>query len=267
MSDIRDVLQALPYPPDDATRYALTDLFTVRHRIIRGLDPAPRSVFEFGALKGFFLVTALDAASGIERVGWVYSEVHTPHSNAMCWANIREAALDGGRVPPSYAWVYTDRAQIESDPGHGTFDLVQVDSDHSYDGCLADLCAAEQLEPRWIMVDDWTADELQIEIRAATLDWLAEQVRVDVRWELTEHATVNGLALRLGARMIRRGELEYGHDMPFIVGDIHGIHHPYNPTEEEAERWAAELREREQRRRPCGFQAVWPDETPLRRIA
>lgn len=56
----------------------------------------------------------------------------------------------------------------------------------------------------------------------------------------------------------RRGELEYGDELPILIGDIGAIHHPFNPTNEEAEQWAADLREKERRRRPCGF-APWPD--------
>lgn len=187
MTDIRDVLKQLPYPPDDATRYALTDLFTVRHKIIRGLDPQPRSVFEFGALKGFFLVTALDAAPSIEIVGWVDNEQHTPGSNLMVEVN-----LDSITDRCAIEW-WRDRGDV---PAGLQFDLVQVDSDHSYAGCLADLEAAAKLEPSWIMVDDWISETHIADIQAATLDWVDEQQHIHrVRWELTEHQTVNGLAL------------------------------------------------------------------------
>jgi hypothetical protein len=57
----------------------------------------------------------------------------------------------------------------------------------------------------------------------------------------------------------RHGELEYGHEMPFIVGEIGAIHLPYNLPEHEADEYAAELRAKELRRRPVGF-APWPDE-------
>jgi hypothetical protein len=189
--DIRDRLTELPYPPNDGTAYALTDLFTVRHEIIRGLTPAPRSVFEFGALLGFFLVTALDAAPTIRRAGWVDDESHTPGSNDLCRANIRHSRRS---TPMGSYWGHewrTNRGDLAS-LEHQQWDLVQVDSDHSFEGCLLDLEIASAMNPRWIMVDDWTAITHRQPIRAAVRTWL-EETHGD--WELSEHHTQNGLAL------------------------------------------------------------------------
>jgi hypothetical protein len=198
--DIRDILFALPHhDPHGGTSYYKSDLFTVRHEIIRGLDPQPTSVFEFGALYGYFLVTALDALhandpdSGFQLVAWCDNETHTPGSNIMCEMNLRhafpflETAERGYFLAPLYKYV-TSREQI---PAGVTFDLVQVDSDHSYEGCLADLRAAEKLNPRWIMIDDWTSDHGP-DISRAVSSWFEE---TEHHWDTEPFETANGLLL------------------------------------------------------------------------
>jgi hypothetical protein len=124
-------------------------------------------VFEFGALLGFFLVTALDAAPTIERVGWVDDESHTLGSNDLCRENIRSLVIAG---PPqrgySAEW-WTSGDELDT-LQHQQWDLVQVDSDHSFEGCLFDLNVALAMQPRWIMVDDWIAEGHRQAIRAAS---------------------------------------------------------------------------------------------------
>jgi hypothetical protein len=173
--DVRETLANLPHPPTQAMRYALdTDIFVVRHEIIRALDPPPRSVFEFGALYGFFLVTALDAAPSIGRVGWVDNESHTPGSNQKCLENVLSVRPDVELITAA------------------TADLMHVDGDHSFAGCLADLRTAALLGTRTLMVDDWTAELHRADIRSAVDEWLWEE---PASWRLDVYETANGLAV------------------------------------------------------------------------
>lgn len=188
--DIRDKLQALPNH-HGGNGYMMQDLFTVRHDIIRELRPAPRSVFEFGALLGYFLVTALDAAPSIERVGWVDLELHTQDSNRLCAENLESVGFSV--VVMSENGVYWRHR--DDMPAGLQFDLVAVDSDHSWQGCLDDLRAAASLEPRWIMVDDWTAESHRVDVQGATVEWLEEQNELGFQWVVSEHVTANGLAV------------------------------------------------------------------------
>lgn len=186
--DVRDTLVNLPHgDPWGGASYCQLDLFTVRFDLIRRLEPQPTSVFECGALYGYFLVTALEAAPTIRRVGWVDNESHSPGSNLMCLENL--ASLDGAHELDGWVSFYTWRGDI---PPSARYDLVSVDSDHSYDGCLADLRAAHKLEPSWIFVDDWIAGAHGDDIRAATTAFLLE---ADDAYTVTEHTTVNGLAV------------------------------------------------------------------------
>jgi hypothetical protein len=198
--DIRDTLVRLPHgDPYGGMSYVRDDLFTVRHKLILELDPPPTSVFEFGALVGYFLVTALDAAPSIERVGWVDNESHSPGSNAMCEANVM--ATMGFSFNTSEVWWGTDRDDVHEMYAGDTFpqvpqyDLIAVDSDHSYDGELADLRAAHKLNPRWIFIDDWTAGSHGDDIQAATTTFLRETADHDSIYDLAEYVTVNGLAV------------------------------------------------------------------------
>lgn len=203
--DIRDTLVDLPHgDPYGGMSYVRSDLFTVRHALIRQLEPGPTSVFEFGALVGYFLVTALDAASSIERVGWVDDESHTPGSNAMCLRNVMSVrSWNSSRLDwwPSRDNVLDGLMQRHDSPLRATYDLVSVDSDHSYEGALADLRAAHALSPRWIFIDDWTAGTHGDDIHAAVETFLADVTdwRDDeddwCEYDLAEYVTVNGLAV------------------------------------------------------------------------
>jgi len=180
--DIRDTIEALPEHCTGCDYRTLPGIFPVRERIIRDLRPAPRSVFEIGALVGYFLITAIHAAPSIRRVGWCDNETHTPNSNGMALANIRAHAAAHDRPEPA-SWYVNDRRLIRS----AQCDLVQVDGAHSYQDCLLDLLIGLMMRPRWIMVDDYAVVP---EVREAT-----DHFRRLTGWPLEEHNTENGLAL------------------------------------------------------------------------
>jgi cephalosporin hydroxylase len=183
--DIRDLLVALPFgDPDGKTNYVRADIFPIRHQLIAELDPPPRSVFEFGALYGYFLVTALDAAPTIRYVGFVDNESHTPDSNRMAAGNVwtvrGTAELE----------VFRDREEMLGSAAR--YDLVQVDADHSYAECLADLQAADRLGARWVFVDDATAFGHFDAISRAVEAFRSGSASV---WSHDVHETVNGLVV------------------------------------------------------------------------
>lgn len=198
--DIRDVLVELPHH-HGGNGYMTTDLFTVRHEIIRRLDPV--SVFEFGALLGYFLVTALDAAPSITRVGWVDIEAHTEDSNRLCEENLRDYCVRHGRRVDTEVWWGNPRASTAIPPG--PYDLIQVDGDHSFGGCYLDLLQASLLWPKWIMLDDWLAAGHMDEIQKATRRWLREREEAGESWHVDVYQTVNGLAVLTRAMSERQG--------------------------------------------------------------
>lgn len=183
--DVRDLLVAAPRFGGHG--YATLDLFPVRHKIIRELDPPPMAVFEFGSLLGYFLMTACDAAPSISRVGWIDPEVDEPGSNERCAANVRYVFEQRGETPQ---WVWYDT--ITRNCREFDFaDLVQVDGAHTYTDCFTDLMWALELRPTrgplTIMVDDYKAIA---EVARATDDF-ARLVGRRVEY----HETRNGLAV------------------------------------------------------------------------
>jgi len=180
--DVRDLLQHLPHR-FDGDSYMVSDIFTSRFEILRSLDPQPRSVYEFGALFGYFLVTAVAACPSIKRVGWCDNEVDIPRSNYYCDENVFS-------VRPEVKRQCCFRR--EDAPTGETWDVVSVDSGHSFECCLADLEAAEKMRPRLIFVDDYTADGHAENIGPAVARYLEESA---FPWELELLETVNGLAV------------------------------------------------------------------------
>ena len=178
--DVRDVITAAPNWGGHG--YATSDIFTVRHQLIRELDPQPESVFEFGALFGYFLLAAVNAAPSIKRVGWVDVELDVPESNRFCAENLADYCEKHDRELAVFYETQTRRC-LE----FGGADLVQVDGAHSYPDCLTDLVWALELAPRTVFVDDYAVID---GVRRAT-DEFAAWHGVQVEY----HETVNGLAV------------------------------------------------------------------------
>jgi hypothetical protein len=176
--DVRDVIVAAPNWGQHG--YAVSDIFTVRFPLIQEL--APRSVFEFGSLLGYFLLTAIAAAPSIERIGWIDTETDIAGSNQLCAENLADYTNKTGHALNVF---YETRTRQCAE--FGTADLVQVDGAHSYADCLTDLVWAMELEPKTIFVDDYAAIH---DVRRATDEF--------ARWQMLEveyHETVNGLAV------------------------------------------------------------------------
>lgn len=179
--DVRDRLIALPHHPwpDPATggHYVTSDIFPTKHRVLQQLAPKAVSVFEIGALVGYFLVTACDALAGVERVGWIDNETYLPGSNRMCGENLEAAFPYVAQLSPP--------ALIDGWPP--SWDVVHVDGDHSYDWCLHDLRGALGHDPMLIVVDD--TDSHPNTVRPAVLDFCAEISRTP-----RFYTTANGFA-------------------------------------------------------------------------
>lgn len=204
--DIRDLIEALPEHAG-GTGYRTSDIFTEKHRWLRENVPDARSVFEFGALCGYFLVTALDACPKIDTVGWCDNELHTPGSNEMVWRNLAETlrardahddpTVDVEEWADARVRIANDRHDIECSWWTSPrdleiteamrFDVVQVDGEHTYRAALIDLTLAFAMRPRAILVDDSHAIA---EVKAAIEDFRG-YLGLEAEW----FETVNGFAV------------------------------------------------------------------------
>lgn len=196
--DIRDTIEALPVHAG-GTGYRTSDIFTEKHRWLREHVPDARSVFEFGALCGYFLVTALDACPGIQRVAWCDSELHTPGSSEMVARNLAWVKGDeDARIHDGLAFIegldelHWSRSvrDVPSLYDHDLgVDVVHVDGEHTYRACIADLALAWAMvnEDGAILVDDSSAIQ---EVREAIVDFCG-YLGLEPEW----HETVNGFAV------------------------------------------------------------------------
>jgi predicted O-methyltransferase YrrM len=151
--DVRDLLRTLPSRQLGAgDSYAdLPHHFPLLHRVVEVVQP--RSVFEFGAFLGYFLVTALAASPAVGRVAWVDNESAYGGSNQVVHGNVVGACGYEGRTDfLTESWQLLDREW----QNRVAFQLVHVDGAHDREGCLRDLWLAQTvLAPQLILVDDY----------------------------------------------------------------------------------------------------------------
>lgn len=148
--DVRDLHSGMPrFPLDNPDNVTGTDAYQARWEIAHALRPQPRRVFEFGGHFGFGLITLLDACPEVEWAGWTDNESAIAGSNEACAQNL--AAYLDRRPTPCKLWHSTTVA----DAAGLRAQLVVVDGDHSYHGCLVDLALAHAMRPNTIVVDDY----------------------------------------------------------------------------------------------------------------
>lgn len=199
--DIRDTLVQLPHNPWGGYpgTYVVSDIFPTKWELLQREASDATSVFEFGALMGYFLVTALDACPRITRVGWVDTELHSPNSNRLCCENIN-AWLRIGKTPhgkrgrierrwfdKTYPDVLAHILHTRGAEAPAQYDVVHVDGEHTYHACMIDLTLGLAMNPRLLLVDDYQAIG---EVRSATDDF-ARYMGLQVE----EVTTANGLAV------------------------------------------------------------------------
>lgn len=190
--DVRDVLVGLPAFGDDG--FATLDqgglpLYPVRQRIAELVRPD--RVFEFGAYRGYALVAFACGWPHVRAFGWIDNEQHTPGSNLLCRRNLRSVAST------AQVWFRT-LSHRAGEFGHA--DLVHVDGEHTYGGCMLDLVYAFRLDPRVVLVDDYTA--------IATVKQATDDYARALDLEGFYVSTVNGLAVFAPGLVDLRGDLE-----------------------------------------------------------
>jgi glycosyltransferase involved in cell wall biosynthesis len=139
----------------------------------------PQSIVEIGVRAGYSAAAFLSAVPGCTYLGLDLDQaMYGGWPGALDRARIMLRELFGDRAEVSAR----DTRQMDVLPC-GPVDLVHVDGDHSYEGCLHDLRLAAKVA-RWILVDDL---EWLVPVRAAVTAFLAE-----TRYRAIELSSVRG---------------------------------------------------------------------------
>ncbi len=169
-----------PFKHVDATR----QYYETKWRIARQLGPG--SILEIGVRAGYSAFVFLRALRSDATYLGIDSGLCDAESGNAYLAHASKMLL---LSPRRRIWV-TQAQSLYAWPnppeGFQLWDLIHVDADHSYDGCLHDLRLSAAIG-RWILVDDYDTGS---EIRRACETLLAEQPG---KW-VTEHFPDGGLA-------------------------------------------------------------------------
>jgi len=119
-----------------------------KFRLARLLQP--RRILEIGVRFGYSAAAFLAASPGAEYYG-VDADNGT---NGGTFGAHRAARAMLAREFPDSVIKITKLDTLKETPKGSGYDLVHVDADHSFEGCLNDLHLAARLGSRWVLVDD-----------------------------------------------------------------------------------------------------------------
>ncbi len=111
-----------------------------------------RSILEIGVRAGYSAAAFLSACPGASYTG-IDADInrHGGREGLFAWA--RET-LPRSFPESVFAFHTADSRHLSRLPGE-RYDLIHVDGDHSYEGCVHDLTLAAE-QARWILADDVT---------------------------------------------------------------------------------------------------------------
>jgi hypothetical protein len=146
--DIREVLAQLPVTrhPGTGEDFTAADWFQAWNGYpfyVRAAELIrPTSLLEIGSLLGFGLVAFLRGYPAAQLITAMDNETYIPNSQAACAQNL--------------AFFPGERRFVRSlDEARGSYDMIHVDADHSFEGALHDMAYAWGLGPRAMLVDDF----------------------------------------------------------------------------------------------------------------
>lgn len=140
-----------------------------RYEIVARLQP--RTIVEIGVRAGYSAFAMLSAAPDAKYLG---IDIRTNAHGGLIGGH-EHAARILERFPNA-EFLHADSQEMRVLPWEG-IDLIHIDGDHSYEGCLHDLNLALDSGVTWALVDD--TDYLR-QVRKAVHEYIGE--RQDVEW-------------------------------------------------------------------------------------
>ena len=154
---IQNVLALLPHvqPEYLTSDWFWSEKYYPMYSMLAGIL-RPRSIVEIGSLQGFSLISMLNGAPSVKNALWVDNELYLPNSNQMCYENIHafyRTFYPNVTIPDlkfhHQTWELLRYLHA------GSFDLIHIDGEHTYEGKLRDLTVCSSLRPKYIMLDDY----------------------------------------------------------------------------------------------------------------
>ena len=162
-----------PYQPEPGTE----EMYRVKFAVAKRLEPA--SILEIGVRAGYSALAFLQACPRAQYLGLDADEGEyggvtgymaeararlEPYNAVVMRCNTQERPVD-----PEVLSVMQG------------YELVHVDGDHSYHGCLRDITLAVHCGARWILVDDYdfipaVRQACDVAARGLAAEWTVEHV-------------------------------------------------------------------------------------------
>jgi predicted O-methyltransferase YrrM len=153
-------LKARFHPSDQFHPESWQHCYETKYSIAKLLRPA--SILEFGVRTGYSAFAFLSASPRARYLGIdINNDTHGGFSGAIDHARSILAPFEARIIETSSGDFIRKFAEpCWHNAGHRgvdqptQFEIVHIDGDHTYEGCLSDLRGAELFQPRAIIVDD-----------------------------------------------------------------------------------------------------------------
>ncbi len=166
-----EIFQGLPYPPSPEVVPAGFEENYYQYYFAIAEVLRPRTYLEIGTRFGYSTVAVSRGAKGLRRI--VSCDLETYENPAgIPTQQVAEANLRASGYSHEAVFIADDSRRLMHYVSGETFDLILVDGDHSYEGCLADLttCSALMAPGGVLMVDDID----QPPVFEAVRDWMRQ---------------------------------------------------------------------------------------------
>lgn len=167
-----------PWTPEYEQQHRLT------FRVVGQLQP--RAIFEIGVRAGYSALAMLLAAPDAMLLGW---DADRGDYGGLAGYVERVRPWLEAHAPGRTTVEIRDSQRELALPAR--FDLAHIDGDHSHEGTLHDIALCAPF-CRWLLIDDY---DLIPKVRAATNEWLIDNLRTGIRYSRLSDGGFRGAML------------------------------------------------------------------------